>query len=123
MMPPMRPAAPSLLIAILAFVPLHIVSVGSVPVQGQTDLRVISISAGPSGADVNGTFALSEERSIFSREADREVYVLFRWEGVPGPHKLVAQWRSPDGSATSSSAIDYVAKDKRFGAYWQLGVT
>ena len=119
----MRAAVLAVLITSLGFVADDISPDRGSPRQAQSVLRVISISAGPSGSDVNGTFALSEERSVFSREADREVYVLFRWEGVPGPHKLVAQWRSPDGSASSSSTIDYVAKDKRFGAYWQLGVT
>src|SRR3954463_9866278 len=123
MMPPMRAAALAALIVTLVFVPVANRLGGRVSASAQTGFRVISISAGPSGAEANGTFALSEERSIFSREADREVYVLFRWEGAPGPHKLVAEWRSPDGSSSSSSAINYVATDKRFGAYWQLGVT
>jgi hypothetical protein len=62
----------------------------------------------------------TEERSIFSRSDDREVVVLFQWDGTAGPHKLVAHWRSPDGALSSTSAIDYVAQDRRFGAYWQL---
>lgn len=85
-----------------------------------TPLRVLKISAGPAGSDKNGVFTLSEERSIFSRSADREVIVFFQWESTPGPHKLVAHWRSPDGAVSSSSTIDYVAKDRRFGAYWPL---
>lgn len=83
-------------------------------------VQVLKISAGPAGFEKNGVFELSEERSVFSRSTDREVIVLFRWEHVPGPHKLVAQWRSPDGGASVSSAIDYDATDKRFGAYWRL---
>lgn len=50
----------------------------------------------------------------------REVIVLFQWEGAPGPHKLAAQWRSPDGGQASLSIVEYVAKDRRFGAYWAL---
>ncbi len=46
--------------------------------------------------------------------------VLFEWEGGAGGHRLVAQWRSPDSALTSTSAIDYVAKAERFGAYWKL---
>ena len=42
---------------------------------------------------------------------------------MPGPHKLVAQWRSVDGGATATSAIDYNATDKRFGARWNIPVT
>jgi len=69
---------------------------------------------------VNGTFALTSERSTFNRNDDREVIVLFEWDGVPGAHRLVAQWRSPDSAVTSNSAIDYVARAERFGAYWSL---
>ena len=65
----------------------------------------------------------SEERTVFSRTADREVIVFFQRENVPGPHKLVAQWRTSDGSSASSSTIDYNAADERFGAYWRIPIT
>ena len=81
------------------------------------------IAGGPSGAETDGTFVFREERSIFSRTDDREVIVLFQWDGAPGSHKLVAQWRSPDGGLTSTSAIDYVAKESRFGAYWRFALS
>ena len=88
--------------------------------QAAPSIRVLSISAGPSGVDVNGTFALTSERSVFNRTDDKDVIVLFQWEGAPGPHRLLAQWRSPDGASTQNSAVDYVAKAQRFGAYWSL---
>ena len=88
--------------------------------QGPGALRVLQVSAGPAGAERDGVFALSEERTVFSRVNDREVVVLFRWEGTPGPHRLVALWRSPDGSSTSTSTLDYMAKDRRFGAAWPM---
>lgn len=90
--------------------------------QQMTPVQVLSVSAGPTGTDSSGGFVLTEERFVFSRMTDREVIVLFRWEDLPGPHKLVAQWRSPDGGASVSSAIDYKAAEKRFGAYWRLPV-
>jgi hypothetical protein len=103
---------------------LVFVLVGFGPARQQlVPVQVLRISAGPAGSDTNGVFALSEERSVFSRSTDREVIVFFQWEHVPGPHKLVAQWRSPDGGASASSAIDYNATDKRFGAFWRLPVT
>lgn len=83
-------------------------------------LHVLRISSGPSGSIVNGTFVLTSERSIFNRQDDREVIVLFEWDGIPGAHRLVAQWRSPDSAVTSNSAVDYVARAQRFGAYWSL---
>jgi hypothetical protein len=80
----------------------------------------LKIAAGPAGSPVNDTFVLTEERSVFNRSDDREVIVSFQWEGAPGPHKLVAQWRSQDGAASSTSMLDYTAKGNRFGAYWRL---
>jgi hypothetical protein len=88
--------------------------------QPAPPVHVLTISSGPSGSEINGNFVLASERSIFNRNDDREVLVLFQWDGVPGAHRLVAQWRSPDSAATSNSAIDYVARAPRFGAYWSL---
>lgn len=90
--------------------------------QNPPPLHVLKIVAGPAGTETNGTFALTEERSTFSRTNDKEVIVLFQWDGVAGPHKLAARWRSPDGSFTSDSIIDYVAKERRFGAYWRIAI-
>lgn len=91
--------------------------------QTPPPLHVLKISSGPSGAETNGTFLLTEERSKFSRTADREVIVFFHWDGVPGPHKLEARWRSPDGGFTSNSVIEYMAAERRFGAYWRIAIT
>ena len=81
---------------------------------------MLKISAGPAGREADGAFRLTEERTIFGRESDREVIVLFEWDGMPGAHKLVAQWRSPDGNLGSTSVVDYLAKERRFAAYWRL---
>ena len=89
----------------------------------QAQVHVLKISAGPAGKEADGTFLLTEERTVFGRTDDREVIVLFEWDGVPGPHKLVAQWRSPDGGLGSTSAIDYIAKGRRFGGYWRLPIS
>ena len=85
-------------------------------------LHVLKITAGPAGSEANGTFLFAEERSSFNRTHDKEVIVMFQWEGVPGPHRLAAHWRSPDGSATSESTLQYVAKERRFGAYWRIAI-
>ena len=101
-----------------------IVLCGAVSVAQQVpQLHVLRISAGPSGVEEKGAFRLTEERSVFSRTDDKEVIVYFQWEGVPGRHLLEAVWRSPDGSSSSKSTIDYTAKDRRFGAYWRFTIT
>lgn len=88
--------------------------------QPALPVQVLKVSSGPSGSEVNGNFVLTSERSVFNRNDDREVIVLFQWDAVPGPHRLVAQWRSPDSATTSSSTVNYIAKEQRFGAYWSL---
>ena len=94
-----------------------------VSAQQIAPVQVPKISSGSTGSETNGVFALTDERSVFNRSTDREVIVFFQWEHVPGPHKLVAQWRSADGGVTGSSTIDYNAADKRFGARWNIPVT
>ena len=91
--------------------------------QSPTPITVMKVAAGPSGRDERGTFVLNDERSVFNRSDDREVVVLFQWSGTAGTHKLVAQWRSPDGGLTSNSTIDYQAREPRFGAFWTLPLT
>ncbi len=91
--------------------------------QPPVPVHVLKISAGPAGKEADGAFLLTEERTIFSRSDDREVIVLFQWEGAAGAHKLAAQWRSPDGNLGSTSSVDYVAKDRRFGVYWRLPIS
>jgi S1-C subfamily serine protease len=100
-----------------------LVTAGAATAQTPPAVHVLKIAAGPSGAENNGAFVLTEERLKFSRTADREVIVFFHWDGVPGAHKLVAQWRSPDGGFTSNSTIDYKAAERRFGAYWRIAIT
>jgi hypothetical protein len=91
--------------------------------QQPPQVHVLKIAGGPAGSEVNGAFTLTEERSSFNRAADREIVVHFLWEGVPGAHKMIGRWRSPDGAQTSVSTIEYVAKDRRFGAYWRLPIS
>ncbi|HJR61899.1 MAG TPA: serine protease [Vicinamibacterales bacterium] len=92
------------------------------PARQTAPLHVLKIAAGPSGVEEKGEFKLAEERTVFSRTEHREVIVFFQWEGAPGVHKLEATWRSPAG-ATMTSALDYTARGRRFGAYWRMPMT
>lgn len=102
---------------------LLVVSGALTSAEQRGPVQVVKIAAGPAGTEANGVFALSEERSVFSRTTDREVIVFFQWEDVPGAHALIARWSSVNGGAAASSAIDYRATDKRFGAYWRIPLT
>lgn len=88
-----------------------------------TPIRLLNASAGIGGRVVDGRFVLAEERTSFSREHDKELFVSFMWEGTPGTHRLVATWRGPDGTVSSAAPIEYQAKEPRFGAFWQLPVS
>jgi hypothetical protein len=107
--------------------PLMVIAASSVLVAGQqtatTDLRLRSAAAGPGGTVVNGRFVLSEERAAFSKADDKEMVASFEWEGTPGVHRMVATWRGPDGTVSSSPPVEYQAKDRRFGAYWRFAIS
>jgi hypothetical protein len=108
---------------ILSALGMVLLATGGVQLAAQQPalpVQVLKVSSGPSGSEVNGNFVLTSERSVFNRNDDRQVIVLFQWDAVPGPHRLVAQWRSPDSATTSSSTVNYIAKGQRFGAYWSL---
>jgi hypothetical protein len=91
--------------------------------SGTPDLRLVSAAVGPGGTVVDGKFVLSQERNAFSRQDDKELVVTFQWEGAPGVHRMIATWRGPDGTVSSSAPIEYDAKDRRFGAYWRFSLS
>ena len=109
--------ATTLSVCLISFTAVAVLAQQAAPPQ------VLRISAGPAGVEEKGTFRLTEERSVFSRADDKEVIVYFQWDGTPGRHLLEAVWRSPNGSSTSRSTIDYTAKERRFGAYWRFTIT
>jgi hypothetical protein len=90
------------------------------PVATAAPLTVLRIAAGPRGEVRNGDFVLDEERTQFDPAKDKQVVVFFQWQGSPGVHRMIAQWKSPDGASSTSSPVQYEAKDRRFGAYWSL---
>jgi len=91
--------------------------------SSQQPLTVLRIVAGPHGEVRNGTFVLDEERAQFDPAKDKEVVVYFQWQGSSGAHRMVAQWKSPDGASSTAPPIDYTAPDRRFGAFWTLPIT
>jgi hypothetical protein len=83
-------------------------------------LAVLRIAAGPHGEVRNGNFVLDEERTQFDPSKDKEVVVFFQRQGEPGLRRMMAQWKSPDGASSTTSPIQYDARDRRFGAFWSL---
>src|SRR6266511_3191747 len=83
-------------------------------------LTVLRIASGPHGEVRNGDFVLDEERTQFDPSKDKQVLVFFQWQGQPGVHRMTAQWKSPDGASSTTSPVQYEARDRRFGAFWPL---
>lgn len=111
------------LLASLTIAALAGITVGAQQRNPTPDLRLISAGVGPGGTVSDGRFVLSEERTAFSRVEDTELVVTFQWEGTPGVHRMIATWRGPDGTVSSSAPIEYQAKDRRFGAYWRFSLS
>jgi len=81
-------------------------------------VRLVRAATGPGGTAVGGRYVLKEERSTFTRVRDPEVAANFEWEGPVGRHRLSATWRHIETGSSSTSHLDYDARDRRFGAYW-----
>jgi hypothetical protein len=86
----------------------------------QDAVRLVRAATGSGGTAVSGRYVLQEERSTFTRGRDPEVAATFEWEGLPGKHRLTATWRHVESGSTTTSHLDYEARDRRFGAFWTL---
>lgn len=93
---------------------------GQTKPAGPAPLTVLRIAAGPQGEVRNNDFVLQEERTQFDPSRDKQVVVFFQWQGEPGMHRMTAQWKGPDGSSSTTSPVQYEARDRRFGAYWSM---
>ncbi len=76
--------------------------------------------AGPRGVERDGRFVVEDARSTFYVPADKQVVIYFEWDGPIGPHHVEGFWKGPGGKTVIFSEFTYEAKQKRFGAYWQL---
>ena len=68
---------PSVILSALGMV---LVATGGVQFAAQQPaipVQVVKISSGPSGSEINGNFVLTSERSVFNRNDDREIIVLW----------------------------------------------
>ena len=75
---------------------------------------------GAKGEQRNGTFVMTEPRSVFYVPEDREVIVYFEWEGAKGIHHCEGNVRGPEGEFATMSSFDYTATQPRFAGFWRV---
>jgi hypothetical protein len=83
-------------------------------------VRVIRVIAGAKGEVRNGAFVMTEQRSTFYANEDREIIVYFEWEGSRGIHHCEGAVHGPNGEFASMSSFDYTATQSRFIGFWKV---
>jgi hypothetical protein len=83
-------------------------------------VHLVRAVVGAKGEQRNGTFVMTEPRSIFYVPDDREVIVYFEWEGMRGTHHCEGTVRGPSGQFATMSSFDYMATQPRFAGYWKV---
>ena len=82
--------------------------------------RLLRAVAGTKGHEEEGRFVIEDPRTVFNTPSDQKVIVYFEWEGNLGTHHFEGFWKNPEGKIIVMSDFSYVAKQRRFGAYWTL---
>jgi len=83
-------------------------------------VHLARVLVGAKGEQRNGSFTMTEPRSVFYVPDDREVVVYFEWEGVRGTHHCEGYVRGPGGQFATMSSFDYVATQTRFAGFWRV---
>jgi hypothetical protein len=77
-------------------------------------------TSGTRGAQQGTRYIIEDPRNVFVAAEDRQVIVLFEWEGQVGLHRCEGRWKDPSGKVVLSAPIEYQATTRRFGIYWTL---
>ena len=92
---------------------------GGLTPSGPT-VKVVRAIVGAKGEQRNGSYVMTDPRSIFYVPDDREVIVYFEWESGKGNHHCEGMVRGPNGQFASMSSFDYNATQPRFAGYWKV---
>src|SRR5688500_15103608 len=71
-------------------------------------------------ATLGSRYVIADPRNAFTAGVDRQVIVLFEWEGTPGTHECVVTWKDPTGLTVLASPYTQRATAPRFSVYWTL---
>jgi hypothetical protein len=61
---------------------------------------------GAKGEQRNGSFVMTEPRSVFYIPEDREVIVYFEWEGPKGNHHCEGMVKGPSGQFATMTSFE-----------------
>jgi len=112
----MRPSTAVLLAAV------SVVSSAHTLAEGASRFRLIRSSSGSRGTQQGDRFLIEDPRSVFQRGQDRQVVVLFEWQGPPGRHRFEGLWKDPAGRVVFTSVSELSARGPRFAVYWGLSL-
>ena len=108
-----------LLILAMAHVAFAQTPIGTPVVAAPPALRLLRVTAGPSGKIVGPLFVFDETRDRFVFPQDQSVTVFFQWEAPLGDHVLSATWRQPDGRvAAVSQDVRLETSTAELNCYW-----
>jgi S1-C subfamily serine protease len=65
---------------------------------------------------------MEDPRTVFHAGQDRQVLVLFEWQGPAGRHHCEGAWKDPSGRVVFTSTADVDARGPRFAVYWGLSL-
>lgn len=83
---------------------------------------LIRSTSGSRGSAQGARFVMEDPRTVFHAGQDRQVLVLFEWQGPAGRHRCEGQWKDPSGRVVFTSSSEVEARGPRFGVYWGLSL-
>ncbi len=104
-------------------------SLPGLPLRGQQgggvapsgpQVHLVRSVVGAKGEQRNGSFVMTEPRSVFYIPEDREVIVYFEWEGAKGNHHCEGTVKGPNGQFATMTSFDYNSTQARFAGYWKM---
>ncbi len=110
----------------LPSVALAVLFVASAPPSGLSQVsgryHLVRSVSGSRGAPEGQRFLMEDPRTQFQAGKDRQVLVLFEWQGPVGRHHCEGAWKDPGGRVVFTSTADVDARGPRFSVYWGLSL-
>jgi len=84
--------------------------------------RVVRVLCGSKGELHGNEYIMQEPKTVFHVPDDHQIVISFEWQGPPGSHHAVGNWRSPDGKIALTSDFDLNAQGTRYIGTWTLAI-